>query len=55
MGLVTTDDDVQIFYKDLGAQERPADRFSPWLAAQLRRLGRADAFLLVEGLSRRRA
>lgn len=29
MGFVTTDDDVQISYKELRAQGRPADSLSP--------------------------
>ena len=40
---VTTKDGIEIFYKDWG--QRPADRVPPRLAAELRRLGRADAVL----------
>jgi hypothetical protein len=55
MGFFTTEDDVRIFVKDWGPKDAQPIVFSPWLAAQLRRLGRPDALLPVEGLPRRRA
>ena len=53
MPTITTNDGVEIFYKDWGSG--PADRVQPWLAAVGGRLGRADAVLPQPRLSRHRA
>ena len=47
MPTVTTNDGVEIFYKDWGSG--PADRVQSRLAAVRRRLGRADAVLPAQG------
>jgi len=51
MTTVTTKDGVQIFCNDGGAEVCPAYCLSPWLAAELRRLGDSDALFRRQRLS----